>query len=165
LSDFSREGERMIDPITMTLAANAVAVVTPLVMKGAEKIAEELGGYAAEKIKGVLSSLKSRFSKNKEAEESLQRFEEKPDRSTAAAVKDYLQEELANDKQFSAELQKLLQDVKKSKPDMEVYIKNVSSKIVTGFDLGTVESGKFKADIQDVHGADEVVGFKADRVG
>lgn len=42
-------------------------VVTPPVMKGAEKIAEELGGYAAEKIKGVLNSLKSRFSKNKEA--------------------------------------------------------------------------------------------------
>jgi lipopolysaccharide biosynthesis regulator YciM len=154
----------MIDPITMTLAANAVAVVTPLVMKGAEKIAEELGGYAAEKIKGVLNSLKSRFSKNKEAEESLQRFEEKPDRSTAAVVKDYLQE-LKSDKEFAAELQKLLQDVKKSKPEIEVYIKNVSSKIVTGFDLGTVEGGKFKADIQDVRDADEVVGFKADRVG
>jgi len=155
----------MIDPITATLAANAVAVVTPLVMKGAEKIAEELGGYAADKIKGVLNSLKSRFSKNKEAEESLQRFEEKLDRSSTAVVKDYLQEELANDKQFAAELQKLLQDVKKSKPDIEVYIKNVSGKIVTGFDLGVVEGGKFKADIQDVHGADEVVGFKADRIG
>jgi hypothetical protein len=155
----------MIDPITMTLAANAVAVVTPLVMKGAEKIAEELGGYAAEKIKGVLNSLKSRFSKNKEAEESLQRFEEKPDRSTAAGVKDYLQEELKSDKEFATELKKLLEDVKKSKPEIEVYIKNVSSKIVTGFDLGTVEGGKFKADIQDVHDANEVVGFKADRVG
>ena len=155
----------MIDPITMTLAANAVAVVTPLVMKGAERIAEELGGYAADKIKGVLNSLKSRFSKNKEAEESLQRFEEKPDRNNAVVVKDYLQEELEKDKEFATELQNLLADVKKSKPDIEVYIKNVSSKVVRGFDLGTVETGKFKADIQDVHGADEVIGYKAEHVG
>jgi hypothetical protein len=155
----------LIDPLTMTLAANAVAVVTPLVMKGAEKIAEELGSYAADKIKGVLNSLKSRFSKSKEAEESLHHFEEKPDRNSAAVVKDYLQEELKSDKEFATELQRLLADVKKSKPEIEVYIKNVSSKIVTGFDLGVVEGGKFKTDIQDVHDADEVVGFKADRVG
>jgi hypothetical protein len=154
-----------MDPLTMTLATNAVAVVTPLVMKGAEKIAEELGSYAAKKIKGVLNSLKSRFSKNKEAEESLQRFEEKLDRSSAAVVNDYLQEELEADKQFATELQRLLQDVKKSKPDIELYIKNVSSKVVRGFDLGTVEAGEFKADMQDVRDADEVVGFKANHVG
>jgi hypothetical protein len=154
----------MMDPVTMTLAANAIAVVSPLVMKGAEKLAEELGGFVAEKIKGVFNSLQARFSKNKEAADTLQRFEQNPDRSNAAAVKDFLQEELENDKDFATQLQTLLKDVKKAKPDIEVYIKNTSSKIIRGFDLGVVEGGKFKAEIEGVQG-DEVVGFKADRVG
>jgi hypothetical protein len=149
----------------MTLAANAVAVVSPLIMKGAEKLAEELGGFAAEKIKGILNSLEKRFSKNKEEEESLQRFKEKPDRGNAALVKDLLQEELENDKNFQAELQGLLKEVKQASPDIEVYIKNTTGKIVRGYDLGVVESGKFKVNIEGVHGDEEVVGFKAERVG
>ena len=149
----------------MTLAANAVAVVSPLIMKGAEKLAEELGGFAAEKIKGVFNSLEKRFSKNKEEEESLQRFKEKPDRGNAALVKDLLQEELENDKNFQAELQALLKEVKQASPDIEVYIKNTTGKIVRGYDLGVVEGGKFKVGIEGVHGDEEVVGFKADRVG
>ena len=149
----------------MTLAANAIAVVSPLIMKGAEKLAEELGAFAAEKIKGVLSTLQSKLSKNKEAQESLQRFEKTPDRSNAAAVKDYLVEELEKDNQFATNLQTVLKEVKQAKPDIEVYIKNSSGKIVKGFDLGTVEHGKFRAEIEGVKADDELVGFHADHVG
>ena len=148
----------------MTLAATAVAVVSPLIIKGAEKLAEEIGGFAAEKIKGVFNRLEARFSKNKEEEESLQRFKEKPDRGNAVLVKDFLQEELENDKNFKAELQGLLKDVKQASPDIEVYIKNTTGKIIRGYDLGVVESGKFKADIEGAQG-EEIIGFKADSVG
>lgn len=153
-----------MDPITMTLAANAVAVVTPLVMKGAEKIAEELGVYAAEKIKGVLSNITTKFSKNKEETESLQQFVEKPDRGNAAILKDYLQEELENDKGFATELGRLLKEVKQAKPDIEVYIKNTIGKIITGVDLEIVESGEFKVYMEGIQG-DNITGFKAKQVG
>jgi hypothetical protein len=133
------------------------------VQKGAEKIVEALGGYAAEKIKGILSTLRARFSKNKEQAQSLQCFEENPNRGNAAIVKDYLQEELENDKTFAAELGRLLKDIKQTKPDIEVYIKNTTGKIVTGIDLEIVEGGEFKAYIEGVHG-DNITGFKAKRV-
>lgn len=152
--------------VVLLLASTGMRIgaIPGLVMKGAEKIAEELGGYAAEKIKGVLSNLETRFSKNKEEAESLQRFVEKPDRSNAAVVKDYLQEELENDKEFAAELGRLLKDVKQAKPDIEVYIKNTTGKIITGIDLEIVEGGEFKTYMEGVQG-DNVTGFKAKRVG
>jgi hypothetical protein len=152
-----------MDPITMTLAANAVAIISPLIMKGAEKIAEELGGYAAERIKGVLDSLRTKFSKNREESESLRHFEEKPDRVNAAVVKDYLQKELENDKEYAVELGRLFKDIKQAKPDIEVYIKNATGKIITGIDLELVEGGEFKAYMEGIEG-DNITGFKAKRV-
>lgn len=152
-----------MDPIIATLAANAVAVLIPYVKKGAEEFASEVGNAAAEKVKILLNTLKTRLSGDKEAAGNLERFEEKPERYKSA-LKDNLLEKLDEDKNLAAELEKLLKEIKDASPNIDVYIKMTEGEDVTGIRGKEMKKGKAKVSMEIEKGKN-VTGVDIEQIG
>src|SRR5437764_1171906 len=99
-----------MDPTIVDLATKVVAVLLPFVSKGVEEFASKVGDSAYEKAKTLLTTLKQKWSGDKEATESLIRFEEKPERYKTV-LEDILQEKLAEDYDLASQVARLLQEM------------------------------------------------------
>jgi hypothetical protein len=64
-----------MEAIAVGLAAKAVEILTPYVKKGFDKLSEDVGKAGAEKVKGLLDTIKARFSGDKVASENLVQYE------------------------------------------------------------------------------------------
>lgn len=149
-----------MEPIVSTLAANAIAVLTPYIKIGAEKFASETGKDTAEKAKNLLNTLKTRFYGDKYAEGSLERFEKDPDKNQSK-LEDALKEKLYEDESLVDELDKLL---KYMGPTLEVIQKMEEAEEVTGLEAQEISKGKAKV-TQDFKKGKKITGIRAERIG
>lgn len=150
---FQCRGEIM-DPTVIDLTTKVMAILLPFVSKGAEEFASKVGDAAFEKAKSILSTLRTKWSGDEEALDGLAHFEEKPARYKAM-LEDILQEKLAKDKDLSATLSRLLQEMG---PTLEVVQTMEESRGVTGLRARTVHGGTVKVS-QDAKIAENTVGI------
>lgn len=157
------EGGKKMDSVIATLAANTVAILVPYVKKGAEEFASEVGKAAAERVKGLLNTLKVRLSGDKESIENLEHFEEKPERYKST-LEDILQEKLNQDKDIATELERLLKEIRETSPSLDVYIKMTEGEDVTGMKAKEMKKGKAKVGIEMERGK-KVTGAEIESFG
>jgi vacuolar-type H+-ATPase subunit I/STV1 len=146
--------------IITTLAANAIAVLTPYVKSGAEKFASEIGKDAAEKAKNLLNTLKTRFSGDKIAEWNLDHFEKEPDKYKST-LEDVLKEKLDKDKSLVDELNKLLKDMG---PTLKVVQKMKEAEEVTGLEAQEMSEGTAEV-AQEFDQGKKITGMKFGSIG
>ena len=83
-----------MEAIIIGLAGQAIELLTPYLKKGFDKFSEEVGKAAAEKVKGLFSKIKEKFSKDPVSADTVSRYEKEPEKY-ATYVKDVLKEKLA----------------------------------------------------------------------
>jgi len=150
----------MMDPTVVDLATKTVAILLPFVSKGAEEFASKVGDAAYEKAKNLLATLKQRWSGDKEATESLSRFEEKPERYKTV-LQDILEEKLTEDHDLAAQLAQLLQEMG---PTLEIVQRMNEGKNIIGLKGGEMRHGRAKIS-QDITKAEGVIGAEFDTLG
>jgi hypothetical protein len=149
-----------MDSAMIDLATKVIAVLLPFVSKSAEEFATQVGDAAYDKAKALLSTIKQKWSRDKEATETLACFEEKPERYKAV-VEDILQEKLAEDHDFAAHIARLLQDMG---PTLEVIQQMEEGKNITGLKAREMIRGKARV-AQDITKAEGVIGAEFDTIG
>ena len=149
-----------MDPVIGNLAASVITVLTPYVAMGAGEFAKEAGKSGYEKAKALLSTLKARWVGDKEAAETLARFEEKPGRYQPA-LEDLLKEKLAQDQGLAAELATLLDEMG---PSLEVIQQMEEGRKVTGLEADEMSGGRARVR-QDIGRGEDVTGARIHRIG
>ncbi len=149
-----------MDPTIVDLTTKVMAVLLPFVSKGVEEFATKAGDAAYEKAKALLTTLKQKWSGDKEASENLTRFEEKPERYKTV-LEDILQEKLSQDKDLASILSRLLQDLA---PSLEVIQSMDEGREVTGLKAKEMRSGTAKV-TQDMKTGEKVIGAEFETLG
>jgi hypothetical protein len=149
-----------MDPVTVSLAANVVAVLAPYAAVGAQEFAKNVGKEAYEKAKTMLAALRTKWARDEEATDALNRFEEKPERY-APVLEDVLKEKLAEDKELAAVLSTLLNEMG---PSLEVVQKMEEGRRVTGLEAEEMAGGSATVN-QDIGRGEDVTGAKIRRIG
>jgi hypothetical protein len=149
-----------MDPAIIDLTTKAVAILLPFVSKGAEEFASKVGDAAYEKAKALLSTLKQRWSGDKEATESLGRFEQKPERYRVV-LEDILLEKLAEDPDFATQVARLLQE---TGPTLEIIQHMEDGKDIIGLKAKKMRGGRARV-AQDIIKTERVVGAEFDTLG
>jgi DNA helicase HerA-like ATPase len=98
-----------MDPAVIDLTTKVMVVLLPFVSKGAEEFASKVGDATYEKAKTLLTTLKHKWSGDKEATETLEHFEQKPERYKGV-LEDILKEKLSEDKDLAVTVARLLQE-------------------------------------------------------
>jgi hypothetical protein len=151
-----------MDPITITaLTTNVMAVLLPLISKGAEAFASEVGKGAYEKAKAMLTILKERWSEDNEAVDNLTRFEANPKRYEPV-LSDILQEKLSTDQDLAARLSQLLQEMDVA--SLEIIQRIDKAEGVTGLDAEEMTGGSAKV-MQEIKDAKNTIGAKIKKLG
>lgn len=143
-----------MDPAILDLTTKVMTILLPFVSQGAEEFASKVGDAAFEKAKSILTTLHAKWSGDKEALNSLTRFEEKPARYQVV-LEDILQEKLAQDQDLSATLSHLLQEMG---PTLEVIQQMEESRGVTGVRARQIQAGTVKV-LQDAKIAENTIGI------
>jgi hypothetical protein len=149
-----------MDPVAISLASSVIGVLMPYAKKGAEEFISSAGKDAYEKSKAILETLKRRWSGDEEATETLEHFEQKPERYKSA-IEDILEEKLAQDKDLAEELQKILKDMG---PDLEIIQIIKTAENITGLEADDFIKGKAKV-TQEMDHAKDVTGTRIKRIG
>lgn len=150
----------------MTLAANAVAIIVPWIKKGAEayanelipKISKDAAQATVDIAKNLFNKIKSKFSDDTEAADTIKHFEEKPDRYSSA-VKDILKEKLDHDNVFAAEVDDLVKQI-----DINVIIKMEEGEEVVGLETKRMSSGRASVNM-DIKKGKKITGAKIENIG
>lgn len=102
-----------MDPIT--IAASAIALLTPYLAKAGEEVSKKAVGAAWEKMSEIHTAIKERMAqeKDKYPKETLKRYEKEPARRKQA-MQETLAELLEKDPNFAKKLVKLLKDADKA---------------------------------------------------
>lgn len=93
------------------LGATVVAVVAPLLAKGAEKFVEEFGKDAYERGKALLSRVRNRLKGKPEAEKALAACEQSPGPESQQALAQVIEGELVASPDLAHELAPLVQEL------------------------------------------------------
>src|SRR5436305_1877666 len=115
-----------------------MSVLAPYAVTGANAFAKSAGMAAYQKTTALFGTLKARWAGDKEATETLARFEEKPERYHPV-LEDILKEKLAQDKELAAELATLLDEMG---PSLEVIQKMEVGWKVTGLEAKKMSGGR-----------------------
>lgn len=149
-----------MDPIIISLAAKAVGVLMPYATMSAGEFVKTAGQAAYEKSKNLLQTLKSSWSGDKEATDTLENFEKKPERYQSV-IEDILKEKLSQDKDFANDIQKLIKDIG---PQLDIILKMKVGEKVVGLDADEMTGGKAKVQM-DIEQAKDVTGARIKRIG
>lgn len=150
-----------MDPAAITtLVGSVLAVITPYVAKSADEFAKLVGQAGFEKAKSLFAALKQKLSPDKEASDTLARFQEKPQRYQAV-LEDILSEKLAKDPEFAGEVEHYIQEIG---PVMEIVQKQKEAEGTVGFQGGQVLRGSIRV-TQEMDKAKNVIGAKVDKFG
>jgi hypothetical protein len=152
--------EQYMEPATVDLATKVMAVLLPFVSKGAEEFASKVGDATYEKAKALLSTLKQKWSGDKEATESLARFEGRPERYKTV-LEDILQEKLADDQDLVSYVARLLQEIG---PSLEIIQQMEKGKDIVGLKAKEMRTGRARV-TQDIIKAAGVTGAEFDTLG
>ena len=155
-----------MDPFTMTIASQAMAALIPLLKKGAEALANELGTKlgdsvataTVDKLKRLLNRIKAKFSGDDEVADALRNFENKSDRY-ASTLQDILNDKLDKDKDFAKELEVLVKGV-----NLNIIIKMTEGEDVTGLKSKEMKSGTANVNM-DIEKGKKIIGAEFDSLG
>jgi hypothetical protein len=141
-----------MDPAT--LAASAISILTPYVAKGAKELVDSIGQVAYDHAKKLLTTLKTRWSADPVASDSLSRFEKKPE-VHAPALQEIVEERIAADPKLRDEVAQTVKDIG---PTLSILIKMTKGEGVTGLEAENVNRGNIDVTLEiqegkDVHGA------------
>lgn len=143
-----------------TIVAGVIAVLTPYVKKGAREFAEAAGEAGYAKAKALLQTLRARWAGDAEASDTLDRFEQKPDRY-APVLEDIMQEKIDADPGLAGELDGMLRELA---PTLEILQQLDTARNVTGLKAGRVSGGNTRV-TQTIRDADGVTGASIDHLG
>lgn len=149
-----------MDISIVDLTTKVMSVLLPFVSKGAEAFASKVGDAAYEKAQMLLTTIRQKWSEDKEATESLVRFEEKPDRYKTV-LEDILQEKLAEDKDLTSQVARLLQEMG---PMLEIVQQMEEGKDIIGLRAKEMRSGRARIS-QEINKAEGVTGAEFDTLG
>jgi hypothetical protein len=101
----------MVEPIS--LAATAVVLLAPYLVKAGEAFAERAGEALADKTGELYLALKSKFTNDSYAEQTLLRLEESPDsKGRQTALEHLLTEKMEEDSAFADQVRRLIKEAK-----------------------------------------------------
>jgi len=149
-----------MDPITATLTASVLSVITPYVTKSADEFAKLVGETAFAKAKALFAFLKQKLSPDHEAADTLAHFEQKPERYSPV-LQDILTEKLAADPQFHAELENHMKGLG---PVLEIVQRMKEADGVIGLEANRMTGGTARV-TQEIERAKQVTGVKIDSIG
>ena len=135
-----------MDPIT-SLAASAVAVLSPYLAKAGEEFAKEAGKAAANKFGALYQFLKTRFKKIPVAKEALADLEANPENEDAkAALRRQLTKQMNADKAFIDALRKMLDEIDQDDRSHTFLTQVYGGEVGQIINAHYIESIKYKKD-------------------
>jgi hypothetical protein len=166
----------------MTIAASAVAILTPFLKKGAERFAEEIGksieesgGEAGKRVgeivvdktKKLFDKLKQKLSGNEEATMNLRLLEKDPENEAyAQSFQKVLAKELDKDKSFAEELDKQIKEIKQSNPQVKAIVERAEAETMTAIRAKSISGGSnVEAQIRDSKATKDMKGIDVDEIG
>jgi len=142
------------------LAATVIGIVSPYLAQGAEEFAKSAGKAVFDGAKAVVDRL-SRWWKNDPIASAAATSIKADPEHYGKMLGAQLEHELKKDESFAKELRSLVDSMG---PSVDVVQKMEVAHGVTGADIGTLVSGHVRIQ-QDMKDAQDVTGFKADKVG
>jgi hypothetical protein len=101
--------------IIETVAATAIAILSPYLAKASESFAEKAGEKLAEKAGALYQAIKNKFKGDSDAEQTIAQVEAKPDsKARMAALEEVLTEKMKNDPDFAATVNRLVEEAKEA---------------------------------------------------
>jgi len=166
----------------MTIAASVVAILTPILKKGAERFAEEIGksveesgGQAGKRVgeivvdktKRIFDKLKEKISGNEEATMNLKLLEKDPENEVyAQSFQKVLAKELDNDKNFAQEIDTQIKEIKQSNPQVKAIIEKAEAENLTGIKAKSISrDSSVEAQIRDSKARQNLTGIDAGDIG
>jgi len=137
-----------------------MTILMPYVVKGAEEFAKLVGEAAYHKAKRLFETLKARFAGDPVASDSLTRFEQKP-QTYQPLIEDILKERILQDKDFAAELARLVEDLG---PEITIVQHLRAAEDVVGIEAEEMKRGKVTLE-QTMDEAKKVTGAKISKIG
>jgi hypothetical protein len=137
-----------------------MTVLMPYASMGAQEFVKSAGKSAYEKAQSLLGTLRARWSGDKEATETLARFEEKPERYRPV-LEDILKEKIARDEELAARLATLLEEMG---PNLEVVQRMEEGRRITGLEADQMSAGRARV-TQDIDRGEDVTGARIRRIG
>lgn len=144
----------------ISLAATAISIVAPYIVKGAESFASEVGKELAGSVGALCTRLSRWWQHEPVAEAAVSQISKDPAKY-GKLLETLLADDLARDSNFAAEVTRLVDDIG---PQIHVVQRIVIANGVTGADIGTLARGKVVVE-QQIGEATDVTGVKATRVG
>jgi len=171
-----------MESLAMTIAASAVAILTPFLKKGAERFAEEIGKSVEEaggeagkrvgeividKTKKLFDKLKQKLSGNEEATMNLKLLEKNPENETYAEnFQKVLARELDKDKNFAQDLDKQIKEIKQLNPQVRTIIERAEAENLTAIRAGSISGGSnVEAHIKDSKAIKNLTGIDVGEIG
>ncbi|HEY7577895.1 MAG TPA: hypothetical protein VH855_09885 [Acetobacteraceae bacterium] len=143
-----------------TLAASAISIIAPYLAKTAEEFAKEAGKEAFELAKKITGRLERWWRGDPVAQTAAENLSKDPERYSSM-LSGLLSADLAKDEKFAADLRSLIDEMG---PIVEVVQKMEIARGVTGADINAMLQGRVRVE-QDMRQAENVTGFKAQRLG
>ncbi len=150
----------MIEPTILSIASGVTAILVPFLTKGAQEFVRVAGEAAYEKTKSLLQELKAKWVGDKQASETLARFEEKPE-AHQAEMEQTLAKKMTEDKALEQDMDRRLKDLG---PVVVVFQKMKDAEDVTGAEVDDMTAGRLGVN-QDIDKAKKVTGVKIKRMG
>jgi hypothetical protein len=101
----------MVEPIS--LAATAVVLLSPYLIKAGEAFAEKAGDALADRTGALYRAIKSKFANDSYADQTLRRLEEAPDsKGRQTALEHLLTEKMEEDVTFADQVRQLIEEAK-----------------------------------------------------
>jgi phage shock protein A len=114
-----------------TIAASAVALLSPYFQKSAEKFSESVGGAAWEKVVKLYQTVKDKFAGKEAATEALSDLTNSPEDADAqGAVRQQLKKAMADDEEFAKQLASILKEADAAGVDA-VFKTNIHGSVKT----------------------------------
>jgi hypothetical protein len=150
-----------MDPLT--IAAGAVALLSPVVKKAMEEFAGDAGKAIWEKAKGLFARLRRSLAGEPAAEEALGKFERDPE-GGKADLQARLKERFERDEALRKEVEEVLKDIKRTGPDVRVVQRVKEAEDVVGIEAKRMSRGSAEVE-QEMDRARGVTGAKFDEIG
>ena len=142
------------------LAATVISIVSPYLAKGAEEFAKTAGKGVFDGAKALVDRLSRWWKDDPIANAAATSLPSDP-QHFGKMLGAQLEHALKKDDAFAKELRSLVDSMG---PSIEVVQKMQVATGVTGADIGNLVSGQVRVN-QDIGHAEDVIGFKADKVG
>jgi hypothetical protein len=149
-----------MDPL-IGLAARVVGFLAPLALKGAEEFAQKVGADLADKVIAMLGRLRKRWAGDREAEQTLDRFEYDP-RAHRSDLEAMLADRMRADPKLLHEIEAGVRDIG---PTVEIVLRGDEVRVQTGPQIGEITGSSDVLIDQFLHKGDEQRGPRIDRIG